>query len=182
MFDDPGDAVLHLFGELEERLQDTVIDPVGMGRAVLGEQAGGGFVLAPGVGRFHVGGEFEHQVVAVGDEAEATYLEVKIRLDMNSKATAAKIAKFLLGAANRRPGEAARHFHGYAVLVIGAQKHSAPGVLRGTEAHELEGSRESGVERLAGPARIRAAGASKSVERARGAGGWSHSRNRVQTR
>ncbi|MFE7448236.1 hypothetical protein [Streptomyces griseus] len=138
MFDDPGDAVLHLFGELEERLQDTVIDPVGMGRAVLGEQAGGGFVLAPEVGRFHVGGEFEHQVVAVGDEAEATYLEVKIRLDMNSKATAAKIAKFLLGAANRRPGEAARHFHGYAVLVIGAQKHSAPGVLRGTEAHELE--------------------------------------------
>ncbi len=79
-----------------------------------------------------------NHVVAVGDEAEATYLEVKSRLDMNSKATAAKIAKFLLGAANRRPGEAARHFHGYAVLVIGAQKSSAPGVLRGTEAHELE--------------------------------------------
>ncbi len=77
-------------------------------------------------------------VVAVGDEAEATYLEVKSPLDMNSKATAAKIAKFLLGAANRRPGEAARHFHGYAVLVIGAQTNSAPGVLRGTEAHELE--------------------------------------------
>ncbi|MEV5104750.1 hypothetical protein ACFQ7G_04030 [Streptomyces massasporeus] len=77
-------------------------------------------------------------MVAVGDEAEATYLEVKSPLDMNSKATAAKIAKFLLGAANRRPGEAARHFHGYAVLVIGAQENSAPGVPRGTEAHELE--------------------------------------------
>lgn len=77
-------------------------------------------------------------VVAVGDEAETTYLEVKSPLDMNSKATAAKIAKFLLGAANRRPGEAARHFHGYAVLVIGVQKNSAPGVPRGTEAHELE--------------------------------------------
>ncbi|MFJ3229224.1 hypothetical protein ACIPJS_38565 [Streptomyces sp. NPDC086783] len=77
-------------------------------------------------------------VVAVGDEAETPYLEVKSPLDMNSKATAAKIAKFLLGAANRRPGEAARHFHGYAVLVIGAQKNSAPGVPRGTEAHELE--------------------------------------------
>ncbi len=77
-------------------------------------------------------------VVAAGDEAETTYLEVKGPLDMNSKATAAKIAKFLLGAANRRPREAARHFHGYAVLVIGVQKNSAPGVLRGTEAHELE--------------------------------------------
>ncbi|WP_114854560.1 hypothetical protein [Brachybacterium sp. YJGR34] len=77
-------------------------------------------------------------VIAVGDEAEATYLEIKSPLDVSSKATAAKIAKFLLGAANRRPHEAARHFHGYAVLVIGAQKASAPGVPRGTEAHELE--------------------------------------------
>lgn len=77
-------------------------------------------------------------VVAVGDEAETTYLEVKSPLDMRSRAAAAKIAKFLLGAANRRPREAAQHFHGYAVLVIGAQKGSAPGVPRGTEPHELE--------------------------------------------
>lgn len=77
-------------------------------------------------------------VVTVGDEAETTYLEVKSPLDMSSKATAAKIAKFLLGAANRRPSEAARHFQGYAVLVIGAQKGNALGVPRGTEAHELE--------------------------------------------
>ncbi|MEV5602270.1 hypothetical protein AB0L33_12615 [Streptomyces sp. NPDC052299] len=82
-------------------------------------------------------GVLDH-VVAVGDEAETTYLEVKSFLDMNSKATAAKIAKFLLGAANRRPAEAARYFHGYALLVIGAQKGVAPGVPRGTEAHELE--------------------------------------------
>lgn len=77
-------------------------------------------------------------VIAVGDEAETTYLEVKSRLDLSSKAGAAKVAKFLLGAANRRPHEAARHFQGYAVLVIGAQKGSAPGVSRGVEAHELE--------------------------------------------
>jgi hypothetical protein len=77
-------------------------------------------------------------VLAVGDEAETSYLEVKSSLDMRSKTTAAKIAKFLLGAANRPPKEAARHFHGYAVLVIGAQKGAAPGVPRGTEAHELE--------------------------------------------
>lgn len=82
-------------------------------------------------------GVLDH-VIAVGDEAETPYLEVKSPLDMSSKATAAKIAKFLLGAANRRPHEAARHFQGYAVLVIGAQKDSAPGVPRGIEAHELE--------------------------------------------
>ena len=79
----------------------------------------------------------EH-VIAVGDEAETTYLEVKSTLDMSSKAAVAKIAKFLLGSANRRPSEATRHFHGYAVLVIGAQKNGAVGVPRGTEAHELE--------------------------------------------
>lgn len=77
-------------------------------------------------------------VLAVGDEAETTCLEVKGPLDMSGKATTAKIAKFLLGAANRRAHAAARHFHGYAVLVIGAQKDDAPGVPRGTEAHELE--------------------------------------------
>lgn len=77
-------------------------------------------------------------VTAVGDEAETTYLEVKSSLDLGSKAGVAKVAKFLLGSANRRPHEAARHFHGYAVLVIGAQKGSAPGVPRGVEPHELE--------------------------------------------
>lgn len=77
-------------------------------------------------------------VITIGDEAETSYLEVKSTLDMSSKVAAAKIAKFLLGAANRRPNEAARHLHGYAVLVIGAQKGVAPGVARGTEPHELE--------------------------------------------
>ncbi|MFL0502708.1 hypothetical protein [Kocuria rhizophila] len=77
-------------------------------------------------------------VTAVGDEAETTYLEVKSSLDLGSKAGVAKVAKFLLGSANRRSHEAARHFHGYAVLVIGAQKGGVQGVPRGVEAHELE--------------------------------------------
>lgn len=77
-------------------------------------------------------------VLAVGDEAETTYLEVKSSLDLSSKTGVAKVAKFLLGAANRRPKEAERSFRGYAVLVIGAQKNAAPGVPRGVEAHELE--------------------------------------------
>ena len=53
-------------------------------------------------------------MIAVGDEAESTYLEVKSSLDMKSKAATAKIVKFLLGAVNRRPKkEAARYFQGY---------------------------------------------------------------------
>lgn len=77
-------------------------------------------------------------VVAVGDEAETSYLEVKSAIDPTSKAGVAKVAKFLLGAANRRPQEAQRHFHGHAVLVIGAMKGCAQGVPRGVEAHEME--------------------------------------------
>lgn len=77
-------------------------------------------------------------VLAVGDEAETSYLEIKSSLDLASTEGVAKVAKFLLGTANRRPQEAARHFHGYAVLAIGAQKGRSQGVPRGVEAHELE--------------------------------------------
>lgn len=77
-------------------------------------------------------------VLAVGDEAETSYLEIKSSLDLTSTEGVAKVAKFVLGAANRRPQEAARYFYGYAVLVIGAQKDRAQGVPRGVEAHELE--------------------------------------------
>lgn len=77
-------------------------------------------------------------VLAVGDEAETGYLEIKSTLNLASTEGVAKVAKFLLGAANRRPNEAARYFHGYAVLVIGARKGHADGIARGVEAHELE--------------------------------------------
>lgn len=78
------------------------------------------------------------RVVAVGDEAETSYLEIKGCLDLTKGTGLAKVAKFLLGAANRHPQEAARYFHGYAVLVIGAEKGRAVGIPRGVEAHELE--------------------------------------------
>ncbi|MDQ0675825.1 hypothetical protein QFZ36_003386 [Pseudarthrobacter siccitolerans] len=77
-------------------------------------------------------------VISVGDEAEAGYLEVKSQLDFSKAEGIAKVAKFLLGAANRRPNDAAKHFHGYAVLVVGVEKGKAGGIPRGTEAHELE--------------------------------------------
>lgn len=77
-------------------------------------------------------------VVSVGDEAETSYLEVKSTLDLTSPKGVTKVAKFLLGTSNRLPQSASRHFHGYAVLVIGGQKGEARGIARGTEAHELE--------------------------------------------
>lgn len=77
-------------------------------------------------------------IEAVGDEAETPYLEVKSSLDFNSKSGIAKVAKFLLGTANRLPHEASRHFKGYAALVIGAQQGSSLGIPRGVEAHDLE--------------------------------------------
>ncbi|NWN87246.1 MAG: hypothetical protein HLX51_01670 [Micrococcaceae bacterium] len=77
-------------------------------------------------------------ILTHGDETETYYVEVKSDLNVRSKEGIAKIAKFLLGAANRDPSQASRHFKGYAVLVIGAQAGAAYGVERGTEPHELE--------------------------------------------
>lgn len=79
-------------------------------------------------------------VLAVGDEAETTYLEVKSDVDPTTRIGVAKVAKFLLAAANRLPQQAARHFCGYAVLVIGAEQCEARGVSRGVEPHDLENS------------------------------------------
>ncbi|GAB2977757.1 MULTISPECIES: hypothetical protein [Amycolatopsis] len=78
-----------------------------------------------------------NHVVANGDAAETSYLEAKSTVDIASKPGLVKIAKFLLACANRLPEDAARHFKGYAVLVIGAQQGEAGGVARGAEPHEL---------------------------------------------
>ncbi|OYO04597.1 hypothetical protein B0O41_0736 [Propionibacteriaceae bacterium ES.041] len=61
-------------------------------------------------------------VAAVGDVVERQF-EVKGPLDLSTKAHQAKIAKFILGAANRMPAVAAREFGGYGVLIIGVHKH-----------------------------------------------------------
>ncbi|EHR53407.1 hypothetical protein SacmaDRAFT_5246 [Saccharomonospora marina XMU15] len=59
-------------------------------------------------------------VVANGDAAETSYLEGKSAVGITSKPGPANVAKFLLACANRLLEDAARHFKGYAVLVIGA--------------------------------------------------------------
>jgi len=78
------------------------------------------------------------EIVAGGDTAEKHYLEVKRDLDISSKDETTKIAKFILGAANRLPAVAERNFGGYAAMVIGAEKGGLPGVPAGIEILQIE--------------------------------------------
>lgn len=74
-----------------------------------------------------------------GDTIESSYLEIKSTLDLKTTRAIAKIAKFLLGAANRLPRQAAEHFMGHAVMIVGADQGQAEGVPRDVEPHEVEG-------------------------------------------
>jgi hypothetical protein len=62
------------------------------------------------------------------DRAERHFLEVKSSIDLKSKEGLAKVAKFILGSANRMPGVAARYFEGHAVMVLGVGAGSTPGI------------------------------------------------------
>jgi hypothetical protein len=64
---------------------------------------------------------------AADDTAESDWLEMKSGLNI-SKVGAAKIAKFILGAANRDPARASRTFDGYAVMVLGVARGTTPGI------------------------------------------------------
>lgn len=78
------------------------------------------------------------EIVAGGDTAEKHYLEVKRDLDFSSREEVTKVAKFILGAANRLPSVASRSLGGYAVMVVGAEQGGLPGVLAGTEILDIE--------------------------------------------
>lgn len=67
-------------------------------------------------------------VVANDDRVERHFLEIKSQLDLTIKKDQAKLAKFILGAANRMPERASRAFEGFGVMVIGASEGQAPGV------------------------------------------------------
>lgn len=73
------------------------------------------------------------QCKAAGDTAETESLELKgADLNPTTKVGGGKIAKFLIGTANRDPKSAMRRFEGYALVVIGIEKDgSAPGIDRG---------------------------------------------------
>lgn len=76
-------------------------------------------------------------VSAAGDRAERHYLEMKSEIDPTNKTGGAKIAKFILGVANRDPDRAAKYFDGHGVLLLGVAEGAAPG-LTVFEAKDME--------------------------------------------
>ncbi|RBY85989.1 hypothetical protein [Blastococcus sp. TF02A-26] len=62
------------------------------------------------------------------DRVERHFLEVKSAIDIKGKDGIAKVAKFILGAANRMPDDVARYFEGHAVMVLGVAAGSVPGI------------------------------------------------------
>lgn len=82
--------------------------------------------------------ELIQAVSETGDLAERHYLEIKgSRFDISKKKDKQKIAKFILGAANRDPDDAERYFQGYAVMILGVDPNHIVGV-QPTEMMELE--------------------------------------------
>lgn len=67
-------------------------------------------------------------VAKLGDLAERHYLELKSTLDLSQKKDKEKIAKFILGAANRMPDVAAPAFEGFGVMLIGVAKDEIVGI------------------------------------------------------
>lgn len=101
---------------------EQLLPPLDTSRAPLGEVAASRLVEA---------------IVARGDVAERHYLEVRSDVDLATKLGAAKVAKFILGAANRPLELAARAFGGYAVMILGVSEGQTPGIAR-VEVKEIE--------------------------------------------
>jgi len=68
------------------------------------------------------------QVAKVGDLAERHFLELKGPSDLTSKVDKQKVAKFILGAANRLSEKAAEAFEGCAVMIIGITANGIEGL------------------------------------------------------
>lgn len=72
--------------------------------------------------------ELVEAVAKIGDLAERHFLELKGPPDLTSKTSKAKIAKFILGAANRMPDRASAAFEGCAVMIMGITADGIKGV------------------------------------------------------
>jgi hypothetical protein len=70
------------------------------------------------------------------DRVERYFLELKSDIDLSSKHGQHKVAKFVLGAANRDPDRAAKRFEGHAIMMLGVGVGSAQGIS-GFEAKDL---------------------------------------------
>lgn len=62
------------------------------------------------------------------DRVERYFLEIKSSVDLTSNTGRAKVAKFILGAANRDPERAAARLGGYAVMLLGVGSGEALGI------------------------------------------------------
>lgn len=62
------------------------------------------------------------------DRVERHFLELKSQIDLSIAGGGAKVAKFVLGAANRDPELAVKRFDGYALMVLGVSQGSVTGV------------------------------------------------------
>lgn len=82
-------------------------------------------------------GEFLEWATRSDDSQERYFLELKSDVDLSSKRGQHKVAKFILGAANRDPVKAAKRFGGYAVMLIGVGGGRADGIVP-FEAKDLE--------------------------------------------
>ncbi|QKJ18940.1 hypothetical protein [Microbacterium hominis] len=82
---------------------------------------------------------------ASDDRQERYFLELKSDADLNGKRDRHKVAKFVLGAANRDPVKAAKRFGGHAVMLLGV----SAGVISGIAAFEAK-DLEREVRKLTG--------------------------------
>jgi len=71
------------------------------------------------------------------DRIERFFLELKSDIDLTGKHGRHKVAKFILGAANRDPARAQKRFGGHALLVLGISENKIIGI-NGFEAKDLE--------------------------------------------
>jgi hypothetical protein len=71
------------------------------------------------------------------DRQERYFLELKSDVDLTLKHGRHKVAKFILGAANRDPAKAAKRFGGHAVMLLGVSEGAATGIAP-FEAQDLE--------------------------------------------
>lgn len=67
-------------------------------------------------------------IAASDDRVERYFLEVKSDVDLSAKAGSHKVAKFILGAANRDPAQSSKRFGGHALLVLGVGGGAATGI------------------------------------------------------
>lgn len=74
---------------------------------------------------------------ASDDRLERYFLELKSDVDLTTKHGRHKVAKFILGAANRDQAKAAKRFGGHAVLLLGVGRGTATGIGP-FEAQDLE--------------------------------------------